>query len=239
MGIFELQPTGREDGQNFLDDRGMSPLHHAVAQGDLAAVAALVEAGADPNLQVEYGNSPLFAAVDDRGRTSSALETIDSDRWAITRVLLDHGARIDARDRLGRTVIDLAVNTLPYPTEIVGELRARGGRSFRYKPTALKQRLERPFQHTEEAFQRQLGEIRYLLESGAERRGLLHKVFQAGYSSKEIPEGQLAALVNLLLAKGVRDEAIDGRSAADLARKWVDQGLDHYQSAIDLIEAVT
>jgi hypothetical protein len=108
------------------------------------------------------GNSPLFAAVDDRGRTSSALETIDGDRWAVTRTLLDHGALINSRDRLGRTVVHLAVRTLPDPAEILGELRARGGKSFRYKPKALEQRLERPYSCSEEDFQRQIGENRPL-----------------------------------------------------------------------------
>lgn len=237
IGVFELQPTNREEGPNSLDDRGMSPLHHAVARDDLAAVTALLESGADPNLQSDYGNSPLFAAVDHRGRTSSALETIARTRWALTRALLDHGAQINSRDRLGRNIVDLAVSTLPYPAEILGELRSRGGKSFRYKSNALEQRLEQRHPRAEEAFHRHLGEIRYLLETRTERRGLLHKIFESGYSSRELPEDRLAALVELLLAHGVRDEAIDGRTAADLARKWVACGSDHYQTAIDLIEA--
>lgn len=128
MAVFELQPTDREDGPNSLDERGMSPLHHAVARGDLAEVAALLESGADPNLQAEYGNSPLFAAIDTRGNTSSALEALDDERWAMTKALLDHGAYIDSRDRLGRSIVDLASNG---PTKILDELRARGGKSFK------------------------------------------------------------------------------------------------------------
>lgn len=122
MAVFELQPTDREDGPNSLDERGMSPLHHAVARGDLTEVTALLEAGADPNLQAEYGNSPLFAATDRRGETASALKELDSERWVLTRVLLDHGADIDSRDRVGRTLADLAAGTLPYPAEVIADL---------------------------------------------------------------------------------------------------------------------
>ncbi|MDA2809459.1 ankyrin repeat domain-containing protein [Nocardiopsis sp. RSe5-2] len=237
MAVFELQPTDREDGPNSLDDRGMSPLHHAVARGDLAEVTALLEEGADPNLQAEYGNSPLFAAVDVNGQVSSVLETIDGDRWALIRTLLDHGAQINARNRVGRTLVDLAVATLPYPAEIIGELRTAGGRSFRYGPDALEKMLERSLPREEKAFQVRLGEIRYLLESGADRHGLLHRVFRrTGYSDGELPEHRLVALVELLLAQSVRDEVIDGTTAADLARRWVDHGLDHYRAAVDLLE---
>ena len=127
MAVFELQPTDREDGPNSLDERGMSPLHHAVARGDRAEVAALLETGADPNLQAEYGNAPLFAAIDTRGNTSSALETFDDERWVMTKALLDHGAHTNSRDRLGRSIVDLAGNG---PAEIVGELRDRFAKSF-------------------------------------------------------------------------------------------------------------
>ncbi|GAA2160556.1 MULTISPECIES: ankyrin repeat domain-containing protein [Glycomyces] len=127
VAVFELQPVDREDGPNSLDARGMSPLHHAVAGGDLAEVAALLASGADPNLQAEYGNAPLFAAADAKGRTASALEALDDERWAVTKALLDHGADIDARDRSGRSIVDLAADG---SAEIRDELRARGGRAY-------------------------------------------------------------------------------------------------------------
>lgn len=41
-------------------------------------VPALLRDGSDPNLQVEYGNAPRFAAADRNGRTSSVLETLDA-----------------------------------------------------------------------------------------------------------------------------------------------------------------
>lgn len=240
MVVFELQPTDREDGPNSLDDRGMSPLHHAVAQGDFPTVTALLEAGADPNLQSEYGNSPLFAAIDHRGHTSSVLEAIDSDRWAVTRALLDHGARTNSRDRLGRTLVDLAAQTLPYPAAVIEELHVRGGQSFMLKPEEIRSRLECLYFDKLDWFQVRLNEIRYLLENGAERRGLLHHFFgTSGWWEDELSGDQLVAVVGLLLSQGVRDEEIDGKTAGEHARKWLEQGFEHYQAAIDLIEANT
>jgi uncharacterized protein len=236
VGVFELQPTGTGEGPNALDDRGMSPLHHAVAGGDPAAVAALLEAGADPDLQAGYGNSPLFAAVDDRGEVASALEAVDGDRWAITTALLDRGADVNARDRAGRTLVDLAVQTLPYPAGAIEELHARGGRSFVLKPATIEMHLRHCHHYRGDGFLMQLNRIRYLLETGAERRGLLHQLLGDRYSWTELPPEKLVPLVELLLSQGVRDEAIDGSTAADLARKRIASGDAYYQEVVDLIE---
>jgi len=238
LGVFELQPTDREDGSNSLDDRGMSPLHHAVARGDLDEVTTLLEDGADPNLQAEYGNSPHFAAIDRNGHTSSVLEKLDADRWAIAKTLLDHGGEVNSRDRLGRTLIDLAVQTLPYPAETVDALLARGARSFILKPDAIDKWMTHCFYTNADGVQAQLNQIRYVLDAGAERRGLLHRLFEvASVYGRGVPDNRLAALVEFLLSQGVRDEEVDGKTAVDLARDWVDRGYSRDQAAIDLIEA--
>ncbi len=44
------------------DERGERPLHLACRSGSTSAVAALLAAGADPNLRNRVGNPPLFAA---------------------------------------------------------------------------------------------------------------------------------------------------------------------------------
>jgi hypothetical protein len=238
IGVFELQPSDREDGPNSLDERGMAPLHHAVARGEFAEVTALLEAGADPNLQAEYGNSPLFAAIDHMRQTSSVLETLDADRWTLTKVLLDSGADVNSRDRLGRTLVDLAAVTIPYPDTTIGDLHVRGGKSFMLKPESVGGRLGYLDFRKGDLFQLGINEIRYLLEAGAERRGLLHQFLAStGYYEHELSRDRLVAIVELLLSQDVRDEEIDGKTALEHARKWVARGLDHYQAAVDLLEA--
>jgi ankyrin repeat protein len=236
MGVFELQPTACGEWPNALDDRGMSPLNHAVASGDAAAAAALLEAGADPDLQAGYGNSPLFAAVDERGEVASALEAIDGERWAITKALLDRGADVNARDRTGRTLVDLAVQTVPYPAGMIEELHARGGRSFVLEPATIEMQLRYCYYCEGDGFLAQLNRVRYVLEAGAERRGLLHQLLAGRIGWAEFPPEKLTAMVALLLAQGVRDEAIDGSTALDLAWKQVAAGNEDYRAVVELIE---
>ena len=133
FAILEHQPTGT-DG---LDGRGMAPLHHAVARRDLAAVRSLLDDGADPCQQADFGNSPHFAAVDGTtelvGPCADRIE--DAEHWQILRMLVEAGAQVNATNLEGATLLDLAMATTPCPEEAVGFLRGadvqaghRGGR---------------------------------------------------------------------------------------------------------------
>ena len=76
----------------------------------IATMRMLLERGADPNVQAEpYGPMPLHNAV----ITRRELERCNEEG---IRVLLSSGARVDIRDREGRTALDRA--------ERNGEVRA-------------------------------------------------------------------------------------------------------------------
>jgi hypothetical protein len=48
---------------NLLDEKGMTPLHHAVFGGHVDVINALLDAGANPNVQAEHGITPLHLAA--------------------------------------------------------------------------------------------------------------------------------------------------------------------------------
>lgn len=51
---------------NAADKFGMSPLHHACAEGHVEAAGLLVQLGADPDRLDKEGQTPLECAPDDR-----------------------------------------------------------------------------------------------------------------------------------------------------------------------------
>ena len=75
------------------DKDGSTPLHCAIWKGHQAAVAFLIEAGADVNAHNEndhWGTTPLHAAA-------------HANQAAIAEVLIANGATVNAKDREGRT----------------------------------------------------------------------------------------------------------------------------------------
>ncbi|MCE5229417.1 ankyrin repeat domain-containing protein [bacterium] len=79
---------GLKSGINIVDPAlGMTPLHIAVTGKEVDAVRRLLEAGANPNIQMSNGGpTPLYDAVCE-----------DSD--AMVALLLKHGARAEVRSR--------------------------------------------------------------------------------------------------------------------------------------------
>src|SRR5690242_17424716 len=70
-----------QDSKQALNDQ----LFEAVRKGDVAAVTALLDKGADVNAKFRYGTTALFKAAE-RGNAE------------IAKVLLDHGADVDVKD---------------------------------------------------------------------------------------------------------------------------------------------
>ena len=72
---------------------GATPLMYAVQYGDLASVRTLLDAGADPNVADHAGATPLLWAIDDVEKT---------------KLLIERGARVNARSADGRTPLMVA-----------------------------------------------------------------------------------------------------------------------------------
>lgn len=82
------------------DAQGRTSLMMACRAGDLAAVASLIEAGADVNAASSAGTTPLMYA-----KTSA----VGSGDLRILEMLIGHGACVNARDKHGRTALDYLV----------------------------------------------------------------------------------------------------------------------------------
>lgn len=91
----------------------VQPLHSAVAQGSVAAVKALLAAGADPNARQQGGFTPLLVA--------SARGQLE-----IVKLLVLNGADPNAANDAGATPLTLA--HARRHTDIVGFLTSKGAR---------------------------------------------------------------------------------------------------------------
>lgn len=76
-------------------DSGESLLSSAVKHGDFETVRALLDAGADPNKKERMNVSPLHRAA-------------ESENVRVLETLIAAGAKVDARDSLGRTALHYA-----------------------------------------------------------------------------------------------------------------------------------
>jgi uncharacterized protein len=124
---------------------GTTPLHLAVRADDLAKVNKLLTSGADPKVANRYGITPLYLACEnanpaiierllkagaDPNSTSTDGETalMTVARTGVVeaaKVLLDHGAKVDAREEWhGQTALMWAVNE-EHPA-MIKELIAHG-----------------------------------------------------------------------------------------------------------------
>ena len=87
---------------NVYDPEGVTPLLEAILNAHFDLAAALLERGANPNLADKAGMAPLYAAIDmntppwERSRPDAKITT-ELDCVGLMRVLLDHGADVNAR----------------------------------------------------------------------------------------------------------------------------------------------
>ena len=242
VGILELQPTA-VDG---LDERGMSPLHVAVAHLDRPAVLALLAAGADVGLQAEFGNAPQFAALESGEVGSYAARIDDGVHREIVKTLIDAGADVNFANRSGATLLDLAVATVPYPTEIVDFLLSHGARSGQLRGSQLPE-LTRSLPYPDpDDLQFRLNQIRLLLRTGVDPNSpldgetALGALFHWGYHERELSGEYVLALVDLLVTHGAAVDLPDrdGRTALDRAVMWFENGLTHYGPVVDRLRTV-
>jgi ankyrin repeat protein len=138
--IFDAVRTGNietvklliEESPQILDSRdgdGMTALHHAARDGNVAIINYLIDKGAKTEIQNNQGKTPLhLAATFDRkdavaalvkrgaaleardpyGRTALVLCARERGGVATARILLDAGADVNAPDKFDETAVGLA-----------------------------------------------------------------------------------------------------------------------------------
>lgn len=91
---------GRRSNLNAQDDRGFSALHFAAQNYRVKVAESLLRAGATVDIRDEFGNTPLWRAVFN-----------SQGRGEIIKLLLGHGADRQAKNKSGKSPVDLA-NTI-------------------------------------------------------------------------------------------------------------------------------
>lgn len=118
----------------LADRNGWTPLYRAADKGFNSVVQVLLAHGADPNARAKDGATPLHTAMgqraiidaliarkanvnaaEDDGTTPlhiAAARGLDS----IAQLLIEHGAQVDAKDKLNKTPLARAVEQMQIPT---------------------------------------------------------------------------------------------------------------------------
>jgi cytohesin len=152
---------------NARDDRGFPPLFYAVMAGHLAMTKLLLDQGADPHAVARFGANAVQVGVagkqievleylleqgvspnqGDRIRGGNALHNASRHKSPeAIRLLIQHGAQINATDHRGRTPLDYAQegHNAENQNETAQALIAAGGRKGRLMSKA--QLLNEKFQ---------------------------------------------------------------------------------------------
>ena len=178
---------------NGRDERGDTPLRHAIAGNALRLAGYLLEVGADPDIANHQGTSPLHGAVE--------------YGTAPVRLLLEAGADVNARDGTGATPLHAAEGR----ADVIGlllEAGADGGSVDDWGRTPL---------HA--AADTDSSTIARLVEAGADPtvrnlrgRTALHDASESGYTT-----GRVAALI----ASGAEVNAPEAAGHTPLHMAWV------------------
>jgi ankyrin repeat protein len=133
---------GRGYGSSLdVEFKCITPLMHAARFCRLDVVRALLQQGADPNRRAHCGNTALTWAASSEvadARAALALLPMDmNDASSIARLLLQHGANVDASNIKGQTALSLAVCRGDGP--FVYELLRRGAsaRTLQWDPDTI------------------------------------------------------------------------------------------------------
>lgn len=148
-GRVELADVLVENGvdPDIKDIKGKTPLHEAVAFGRKEMAAYLIAKGADVNITSQEGKTPLYEAWESRAEELAALliangadvrirhKIYDTTllHWAsedghlgLAKLLVDHGADVNAEDRSGETPLQCALRN--NKVEVADFLKKSGAR---------------------------------------------------------------------------------------------------------------
>jgi cytohesin len=105
---------------NARRDGGFTPLHEACFSGTYAAVQFLISKGADVNAREQRGDTPLHIIA---GCSLLHQHPEWGEPELIVLALLEHGAKLDARDKDGLTPPQLAAKAEPRDRTMLNFLR--------------------------------------------------------------------------------------------------------------------
>src|SRR5208283_3206840 len=100
-------------GFPLADSHGRSPLHWAASHGCADIVGLLIRRGADVNARDSYGRTPLYEAAGNRNEDAGAILNSVCESAALEKyydvvtMLISNGADINARDKGGKTPMDV------------------------------------------------------------------------------------------------------------------------------------
>jgi ankyrin repeat protein len=161
---------------------GNTPLMDTAIAGSAAAMAVLIDQGADVNAQNAFGTTALMMSITDAAKV---------------RLLLDHGANVNVASKQGRTALFVAAMSAP-SADIVRLLVAKGA-DIRAKDAFQNTTL------TAAAYGNDLATMRLVLDAGVDVNAAgvtgITPLIGASYNAS-------LAAVRLLLAKGAKANAI-------------------------------
>ncbi|CAB0042013.1 unnamed protein product [Trichogramma brassicae] len=120
--LFEISQEKYHPIQlNAMDESGNTPLHLAVAEGHCKLIEALLRRGADPNAADAEGSTPLHYICQRSKLDNQEAECHDlAELFFEINDKLKRPVKVDAKDKLGRTSLQLAVaNLLPDEVDIL------------------------------------------------------------------------------------------------------------------------
>ena len=117
----------------MADSQGRSDLHHSASGGTAGEAKRLIESGEDPNLQDNEGFAPLHFAA-------------QQQNVEVARVLLEHGAVVDAVNKFGNTPLFVAVFNSRGDGRMIVLLRSAGADPFKanahgHSPVSLARKI--------------------------------------------------------------------------------------------------
>lgn len=141
QGIQLLLKKGTDP--NILDNEQNAPLHLAAQANAVKAAKALTAHGAKLELKNNYGRTPLLMCARERGGPE------------MTRLLLEAGADVNAKDRAASTPLELAAwrgkkEVVDILLEAGAEVPIKGQKSVMHMIFAASQGLEKLFDRLEE-----------------------------------------------------------------------------------------
>jgi hypothetical protein len=232
-----------------MDAHADTPLHFAVAHRNLEMMEVLLEAGADPNAGILYGNAPIFAEMATRGHTAARTYGFDDENhFALVCRLIEKGADPKVTTRTGRTLVDVAAFGLPMNEKWVRHFLGFGVGSILLRARGVD---HRPLDHLLGAIHYHSREAQLRIPNGVRLLGWLgcdpnqttdtyaketpvERWLTTGYSADEVLPEVIVGIAQAFVDIGARDEIglSDSRRPSQRAQNWSKrEGMRHYAEA--------